>query len=91
MAEHLLETVEAVTVHQFPDVGPGPLVLHPGLDQIYGVHGRRAGGAGDRSQGEPIGRFQDLNGDASILGALRFRKENLSSALATNANSRASL
>ncbi len=70
MSEDLLEAIEAVGVHQLPDVGARPLVLHPRLDQVDRVDGRSTGGTSDRTQREPVRGLKYLNDDASILNAL---------------------
>lgn len=45
VAEHLLCTVEAVLVHQFPHEGAGgALVLHARLHQVDGVDSRGTSG-----------------------------------------------
>ena len=70
MSENLLEAVEAVSVHELSDVAACPLILHPGLDQIYGVHGGGSGGASNRAEGKPVDRLEDGHSYASVLRLL---------------------
>ncbi len=71
--DDLLEAVEAVGVHELPDVGARPLVLHPGLHQVDRVDGGGARRAGDGAQREAVHGLQDLDQDAAVLGALKIK------------------
>lgn len=71
MADHLLEAVEAVLVHDLAHVRARPLVLHPRLDEVDGVDGGGAGRSRHSTQREPVHGFHDLDEDAALLWALK--------------------
>lgn len=47
MSKNLLEAVEAIVVHELPNVRTGSLVLHPGLDQVDRIDCRGTSGTSD--------------------------------------------
>ena len=71
--DDFFEAIKTVSVHQLSDVRASPLILHPSLDQVNGVHSCSTSGTCNGAQGESITRFEDLNQNSSFFRALKWK------------------